>query len=132
MPEATFAGPNAAIQLVGALKTGTAVLAAATPFERIYTAGVGKVEAIARVSAISATATCTINLYGIHPPARMDGNEGTRTSAPLASATLANNVETKISAVPVGFQFVDLEVAPGASSGLTLGPIRLYTAGPST
>lgn len=132
MPEAGYAGPNAAIQLVAALKSGTVVTATTTAFERLYIAGVGKVEAVAVVSAISATATTKINLYGIHPPARMDGNEGTRTSAPLASATLTNNVETKLSATPLGFQFVELEIAPGASSNVTLGPIRLYTGGPSS
>ena len=132
MPEAAYAGPNANIVLVGALKSGTSIAAAATAFERIYTAGVGKVEVTFVSATFSSTATAKINLYGIMGPARMDGNEGTRTSAPLASATLVSTT-TQLSAVTWPFQFVEVEIAPGASTSATVtGSIVLATAGPST
>ena len=129
MPAATYAGPNAAILLGGDLSSGLTVVSATTPFNRVYIGGASKIEAVALVSAISATATCKINLYGILPPARMNGDEGTKTSAPLASASLTNNIETRLSATLTGFQFVDVEIAPGASTNLTLGKIMFFSGG---
>ena len=127
MPEAAIAGPNAAILLRGALESGTVVTAAATVFDRVWIGGATNVEVVAFVSAISATATSKINLYLLAPPARLSGEEGARQSAIAASATLTNNVETRISAAPKGVQFVEVEIAPGASTSVTLGKIMLYT-----
>ena len=132
MPEAAFAGPNAAIVLQGALASGVVVAASTTAFDRVYVGGAGKVEVTFVSATFSSTATTKLNLYGVLPPALFSGEQGSRTSAMLASATLVSGT-TQISAVTFPFQFVDVEIAPGASSGVTIvGRILLATAGPST
>lgn len=130
--EVSFAGPNANIVVPGNLASGTVVAAAATAAQRVYVGNAGKVEVALISATFSATATTKINLYGILGPARMDGNEGTRTSAPLASATIVSTT-TQLSAVVYPFQFVEVEIAPGASSAVTIvGRIVMGTAGPSS
>jgi hypothetical protein len=132
MAEAVIAGLNANLTLQGDLKPGTVVAASGTPFVRAWTGGAGKVEVSLVSATFSATATHKINLYGVNGPARIDGNGGTRTSAPLASATILS-VTTTLSAVTWPYQFVDVEVAPSASSTVTIaGKVMLATAGPSS
>lgn len=131
MAEVPVAGPNAHIQILGNLKPGTVVAAAATAAQRVWIGNAGKVELTMLTATFSSTATTKINLYGIHGTPRITGDGGTRTSAPLVSATIAAT-ETKLSAVTFPFQFVELEIAPGASSSVTVGVISFGTGGPST
>lgn len=132
MPEVPCAGPNASLQLRGSLAPATVIAAAATAFERIWIGGAGKVQVDLVSATFSATATTKINLYGVLGDARINGDGGQRTSAPLASATIVS-VTTALSAVTFPYQFVDVEIAPGASSAVTIaGRIFVGTAGPST
>lgn len=132
MAEVPCAGPNSSIVLLGTVKPGTVVAAAGTAAQRVWIGNAGKVELCLTAATFSATATTKINLYGIYPPHRISGDEGTRTSAPLASATIAAT-ETKLSAVAFPFQMVEVELAPGASSSVTVaGKIVFGTSGPST
>lgn len=132
MAEVVYAGPNSSIVLGGALLTGTVVAASGSAVVRAYIGDAGKVEVNLTSANFSTTATHKINLYGIWPPARMDGDLGQRTSAPLASATIVSTFTT-LSAVTYQFQMVEVEIAPSASSTVTVaGRVLLAAAGPST
>jgi hypothetical protein len=132
MAEAVHAGPNASIQLGGVLAAGTVIAASTSPFVRAYIGNAGKVQVECTSALFSTTATHKFNLYGVIGDARINGDGGIRTSAPLASATIVSTFTT-LSAVTWPYQFVDVEVAVGASSTVTIaGRVLLGTAGKST
>jgi len=132
MPQAIDAHPNSNVIVCGALLTGTVIPASTSPFVRAYIGNAGKVQAELTSANFSTTATHKFNLYGVLGDARMNGDGGFRTSAPLASATIVSTFTT-LSAVTWPYQFVDIEIAVGASSTVTIaGKVLLGTAGPST
>lgn len=130
--EVAFAGPNASIVLTGALAPGTVIPVSTTPFQRVYIGDAGKVEVNLTSANFSATVTHKIKLYGVFPPHRMSGDQGLRTSAALASATIVSTFTT-LSAVTYQFQMVDIAIAVTASSPVTIaGSVIIGTSGPST
>lgn len=131
MAEVPVCGTNGEIVVRGSLATGTVVAASGSAIQRVYIGGAGKTEINLTSANFSATATHKINLYGVFG-GRISGDEGFRTSAPVASATIVSTVTT-LSAVTYPYTHVDIEVAPGASSSVTVaGLVLCSTGGPST
>src|ERR1041385_17961 len=132
MAEVPICGANGSIIVRGPFVSG-AVLTAASVMQRVYIGNAGKVQVTLTSALFSATTTNKINLYGVPGDARISGDGGYRVSGILASATIVST-ETTISAVTFPYQFVDIEIAPAATSTTVTiaGLVLCGTGGPST
>ena len=116
--------PGGEVALTSSFSSGVALLVSVAIAQGFYVQGLDSLRALVRCSAISATAQGTdIRIWGILPPVTFDPATGTRTSAALATASVANNVDGVLSVALNGESVVEFELTRSASSGCTLGLI---------